>query len=266
VYCYNPARWLYGGEHLQGCRQAIARPVLGLFRHIDRKAARRADLYMAISEHVQRRINRVYGIDAVLVPPPVAVDRFHPTPRGERLLVVSRLLPYKHVELVVRAATRIGIGLDVVGDGPALPTLREIAGPSVTIHGGVEDTVVVELMEHCRAVCVAAEEDFGLVAVEAQAAGKPVIAYGRGGSLETVDEGVSGVFFNERTEDCMIDAFAASDRLDASPERIAKRARRFSRAAFRGRLAHVLEEALERRDTHAASHSHQNGGSRAYAG
>jgi glycosyltransferase involved in cell wall biosynthesis len=247
VYCYTPARWLYGGEHLHGLREAVARPVFGPFRRIDRKAARRADLYMAISEHVQRRIKRVYGIDAVLVPPPVAVDRFRPSPRGERLLVVSRLLPYKHVELVVRAATRIGIGLDVVGDGPALDDLRELAGPSVTMHGGVDDAAVVELMEQCRAVCVAAEEDFGLVAVEAQAAGKPVIAYGRGGSLETVDEGVSGVFFNERTEDSMIDAFAASDRLDASPERLAERAGRFSRAAFRARLNEVLVEALDRR-------------------
>ncbi|MDQ6807156.1 MAG: glycosyltransferase [Actinomycetota bacterium] len=253
VYCYAPARWLYSAEHLKAqdtrsLRHTIARPVLGPFRRLDRDAALRADLYIAISANVRRRIRSAYGIDAALVPPPVDIDRFRPTPRGERLLTVSRLLPYKHVELLVRAATRAGIGLDVVGEGPLLPALREIAGPSVTLHGGVGDDEVAELMQGCRAVCVAAEEDFGLVAVEAQAAGKPVVAYGRGGSLETVDEGLTGVFFHERTEESVIAAITASESLDTSPERIAERARRFSPAAFRARLAQVLEEALEHRD------------------
>lgn len=252
VYCHTPARWLYGGEHLasgngRSARQAIARPFLGALRRVDRKAAEAADLYIANSENVQRRIRSTYGIDSAVVPPPVDVDRFRPTPRGERLLVVSRLLPYKHVELFVRAATRIGVGLDVVGDGPLLPVLREIAGPSVTLLGGVDDGVVVELMERCQAVCVAAEEDFGLVAVEAQAAGKPVIAYRRGGALETVEEGLTGVFFDERTEDSVIVAMDACEHLDTSPARIAERARRFSPLAFRARLTKVLKEALERR-------------------
>jgi glycosyltransferase involved in cell wall biosynthesis len=252
VYCYTPARWLYGGHHLQGrhdrsLRRAMARPAFGALRRVDRSAALRADLYIAISQAVQRRIKRTYGIDAALVPPPVNLERFRPTPRGERLLTVSRLLPYKHVELLVRAATQAGIGLDVVGDGPLLPYLREIAGPSVKLHGGVDDAALLELMQGCRAVCVAAEEDFGLVAVEAQAAGKPVVAYGAGGSLETVEEGFTGVFFRQRTEDSVNAAIAASEHLDATPEMIAARARRFSRAAFRVRLAQVLEEAHERR-------------------
>jgi glycosyltransferase involved in cell wall biosynthesis len=252
VYCHTPARWLYGGEHL-GCsgarsmRRSVARASFGSLRRVDRKAALRADAYIANSENVRRRIRRAYGIEAVVVPPPVDVDRFRPTPRGERLLTVSRLLPYKHVDLLVRAATRTGIGLDVVGDGPLLPDLREIAGPSVTFHGSVDDGAVVELMERSRAVCIAAEEDFGLVAVEAQAAGKPVVAYGRGGSLETVDEGVTGVFFNSRTEDSVIEAVAAADRLSAPPEFIAQRTRRFSSPAFRSRLADVLEWTLENR-------------------
>jgi glycosyltransferase involved in cell wall biosynthesis len=264
VYCYTPARWLYGGEHLGGrddrsLRRAMARPALGVLQRVDRKAALRADLYIAISQAVQRRIRTTYGIDAALVPPPVDLDRFRPTPRGERLLTVSRLLPYKHVELLVRAATRVGIGLDVVGDGPMLPHLREIAGPSVKLHGGVEDAAVVELMESCRAVCIAAEEDFGLVAVEAQAAGKPVVAYGAGGSLETVEEGLSGVFFTERTEDSVIAAIAASEHLDASPQVIAARARRFSRAAFRARMDQVLEKALERRHSRPAASEQAEG-------
>jgi glycosyltransferase involved in cell wall biosynthesis len=253
VYCYTPARWLYGAEYLvkhQGSlREALIRPIGGLFRSLDRKAAGRADIYIAMTERLRRRIRSAYGIDAAVVPPPVEVDRFRPTPRGERLLVVSRLLPYKHVDLLVRAATRAGVGLDVVGDGPLLGDLRELAGPTVTLHGFLDDAEVAELMERCRAVCVAAEEDFGIVAVEAQAAGKPVIAYGGGGSLETVDDGYTGVFFHERTEDSVLAALAASERLDASPERIAEHAQRFSPEAFRLRLAHVLSETLERRKT-----------------
>ena len=134
-----------------------------------------------------------------------------------------------------------------------LSRLRELAGPTVTLHGGVDDETLVELMEGCSAVCVAAEEDFGIVAVEAQAAGKPVVAYGRGGSLETVEEGVTGVFFAERTEEAVMAAIAASERLDASPGTIAERAQRFSRDAFRARLAQVLDEARDRRDH--ASHT-----------
>lgn len=252
VYCYTPARWLYRDEHLKvhqarSVRQTIARPVLGSFRRMDRKAALRADLYIAISANVQRQIRSTYGLDSALVPPPVDVDRFRPTPRGKRLLVISRLLPYKHVDLVVRAASRTGIGLDVVGEGPLRRPLQEIAGHSVTLHGGVSDDTMVELMQGCNAVCVAAEEDFGLVAVEAQAAGKPVIAYGRGGSLETVEDGLTGVFFHERTVESLVTAIRAAERLETSPEVIAERARRFSSEAFRMRLTRVLEQASERR-------------------
>ena len=249
VYCYTPARWLYGETYLdkggkRSARQGLARPALGMLRRIDRNAADRADLYIAISENVKQRIRAAYGIEAAVVPPPVNVDRFHPTPRGDRLLSVSRLLPYKHVDLVVRAATRSGVGLDVVGEGPMLSHLRDIAGPTVTLHGGASDEVVVELMQGCSAVCVAAEEDFGLVAVEAQAAGKPVIAYGRGGSLETIEKNVTGVFFDELTEDHVLAAVEASEHLGTSPERIATYAERFSREAFRARLTRTIGDAL----------------------
>jgi glycosyltransferase involved in cell wall biosynthesis len=252
VYCYTPARWLYREEHLstggrRSIQRSLARPTLGYFRRMDRKAARRADLYIGISQGVQRRIKSAYGIDAALVYPPVDLDRFRPTPRGERLLVISRLLPYKRVELLVGAATRMGLGLDVVGQGPQLSALQALAGPGVEFHGALDDGGVVQLVEGCRAVCVAAEEDFGLVAVEAQAAGKPVVAWAGGGSLETVESGHTGVFFHERTEESVISAITAADGLETPPERIAEHARRFSREAFRERLAGVLRRAREDR-------------------
>ncbi len=251
VYCHTPARWLYSGDHLatggHRLQRALARPSLGVLRRVDRRAARRADLYIGNSEAVRGRIKAVYGIEAAMVHPPVDVDRFTPKPRGERLLVISRLLPYKRVDLVVRAAGRIGLGLDVVGTGPELSALRGIAGPGVTFHGSLGDDDVVELMEGARTVCVAGEEDFGLVAVEGQAAGKPVVAYGAGGALETIDEGMTGVFFREWTPESVIDAIARAEHLDTPPADIARRAQRFSRETFRTRMTDVISACLARR-------------------
>jgi glycosyltransferase involved in cell wall biosynthesis len=257
VYCHTPARWLYRSEYLRAgenrsWREAAIRPATHAFRALDRQAARRADLYIANSQETRQRIRLAYGIDSAIVYPPVDIDRFTPRPRGERLLVISRLLPYKRVDLVVRAATRLGIGLDVVGDGPMLGELRRIAGPDVTFHGPVADTTVVELLESCRAVCVAGQDDFGIVAVEAQAAGKPVIAYGRGGALETIDEHVTGVLFYEQTEASVAEAIAASERLQTPPEAIAQRTRRFCRASFGSNLLAVIATALAQRPALAA--------------
>jgi glycosyltransferase involved in cell wall biosynthesis len=245
VYCHTPARWLYGDGYLAAggqlsLRQQLLKPALGTYRRVDRKAATRADLYIANSEATRRRIMKVYRRDAVVVSPPVDTGRFMPTPRGERLLVISRLLPYKRVDVIVSAATRLGIGLDVVGDGFMLPRLRALAGPGVVFHGAVDDATVVELMQSCRAVCIAAEEDFGIVALEAQAAGKPVIAYGRGGALENVEPGVSGVFFHDLSPEAVIDAISEADRLDAPPEAIAAGVERFSNGAFEERLRGAL--------------------------
>jgi glycosyltransferase involved in cell wall biosynthesis len=241
VYCHTPARWLYRTDYFgevgrRSPRERLIAPMVPALRELDRRAACRADLYIANSRGVQGRIRDAYGIDAIVVYPPVDVERLAPRPRGERLLVISRLLPYKRVDLVIGVASRLGIGLDVVGDGPMLESLRRSAGPNVQFHGAAADAVVVELLESCRAVCVAGEEDFGIVAVEAQAAGKPVVAYARGGALETVDDGVTGVLFGEQTEDSLAVALAATERLATAPDAIAAHARQFGRTAFRDRL------------------------------
>jgi glycosyltransferase involved in cell wall biosynthesis len=243
VYCYNPARWLYG-EYMEGAagQRALA-PFADVFRRMDRRAAQRPDLYIAISNIVRDRIRRHYGRDAPVVYPPVDVERFTPSPRGERLLVVSRLLPYKRVDLVVEAATRARIGLDVVGSGPALEDLRRRAGPTVRFLGRLPDAEITELYERCSAFCLPGVEDFGITPVEANAAGKPVVAFARGGALETIEEGVSGVFFREQTPAALLEALRGCDEIDATPERIAQDAQRFSSATFRTRLTSVLAEA-----------------------
>lgn len=246
VYCYTPARWLHTDDYMssgrrRSARQALLSPFSNGLRRFDSHAARRADTYIAISESVRQRIHRAYGLEAPVVYPPVDTGRFRPSRRGERLLVVSRLLPYKRVDLVVDAARQLGLGLDVVGDGPLLGELRRSAGSHATFHGAAGEDTVTELLESCSSVCVAGEEDFGIVAVEAQAAGKPVVAYGRGGARETVLDGVTGVLFEEQNVARVTDAIAACELLDTTPERIAANAARFSVAAFGGGLTRVLE-------------------------
>src|SRR5205807_2880215 len=133
-----------------------------------------------------------------------------------------------------------GIGLDVVGVGPQLDELRRLAGPSVTFHGRVDEATMVELLEGCRALCLAGTEDFGIAPVEAGAAGKPVVAYAQGGALETVQDGANGALFNELTEDALLEAVARADELTAAPEELAALAGRFSAQAFRARIRDVV--------------------------
>lgn len=249
VYCHTPARWLYRrDQHLgRALGPRLLAPLLRPLRRWDQAAARRADVYVANSRQVQDRIRDLYGRQAEVIYPPVDVDRFTPRPRGERLLVISRLLPYKRVDLIVRAATRAGIGLDVVGLGPQLAELRRLAGPTVTFQGRVEEKAMIELIEGCRAVCLAGTEDFGMAPVEAGAAGKPVVAYAEGGALETVQDGVNGALFRELTEQAVLDAIRRADALPSSAEDIASLAGRFSAEGFRQRFRELVDRAVARR-------------------
>jgi glycosyltransferase involved in cell wall biosynthesis len=242
VYCHSPARWLYSGddwfEGKRGC--GVRTALLGPLRVWDRRAAHRPDVYLANAENVRDRIRATYGIEAEVVHPPVDTERFTPRPRGDRLLVVSRLMAYKRIDLVVQAATWLGIGLDVVGVGPELERLRQMAGPSVTFHGRLPDAEVTELMETCSALCFPGREDFGITPVEAMAAGKPVVAFAAGGALETLEDGVTAAHFHEQSVAEVARAIRRVQTLGTSPERIAREAERFSTAAFQARMAAIV--------------------------
>jgi glycosyltransferase involved in cell wall biosynthesis len=252
VYCHSPSKWLWGEYSGSRRGRLLPKPVTSFLRRWDAKAAYRPDLYIANSREIQRQIKRAYGFKAEVVYPPVDVGRFTPSERGERLLTVARLLSYKRLELIVEAATKAGIGLDVVGTGPEMADLRARAGKTVTFHGSLDDGAITEMFEGCRAYCLPAREDFGISAVEAQAAGKPVIAFGSGGALETVEKDVSGVFFEQHSVDCVIDAIARCDELHTSPGQIATLARRFSPERFRQRLTEVISTGLARHGARAA--------------
>lgn len=249
VYCYAPARWLYRTDHYltSRARRAASAPMLAALRRWDRTAARRADLYVVIAENVRRRVMSAYGIDSIVVHPPVDVHRFTPSPRGERLLVVSRLLDYKRVDLAVRAATDAGVGLDVVGTGPLLEELRAMAGPTVTFHGVVDDATLHEMIQCSRAVLTLCEEDFGLVPLEANAAGKPAVAFAAGGALETLRDGETAALFREQTPEAVLDAVHRADALETTPEQLAAAASAFAPERFRDRLASAVQD-LDHRD------------------
>lgn len=234
VYCHAPARWLYRAEgyHDRSLGRIALTPVRAALTRWDKNAARRPDAYVVNSENVRRRVRAAYGFDSTVVHPPVDVDRFTPRPRGERFLVVARLLAYKRIDLVVAAATRAGLPLDVVGTGPALDDLRALAGPTVAFHGRLPDAEVTALMESCAALCFPGEEDFGITPVEALAAGKPVVAYAAGGALETLERGVTATFFDRPDVDAAEAAMRAVLALDTDPAALAASARRFSGAAF----------------------------------
>jgi glycosyltransferase involved in cell wall biosynthesis len=244
VYCHTPARWLYRGEHLGADRRAaVVAGAASFLRRIDRRAALRADAYIANCENVRTLIAEAYQREARVVWPPVDVNQYTPRPRGQRLLVISRLLPYKRVDLAVSAAKRLGLGLDVVGDGPMIDDLRRLGGEGVVFHGAVSQASVRALLEGCSLVCVPGEEDFGIVAVEAQAAGKPVVAYRRGGARETVVDGVTGLLFERQTAADVVAAIKACERLDTPPEQIAQSVARFSRVGFREGIVRAIADA-----------------------
>jgi glycosyltransferase involved in cell wall biosynthesis len=206
-------------------------------------AQRGTTTYVAISTEIQRRIKKYYQRDAEIVFPPVDVDRFCPVSRPrDYYLIVSRLVPYKRIDLAVRAFTDLGLPLKIVGDGRDRGALEIEAGPNIDFLGWVPDSELPSLVSHCRAFIFPGREDFGLAPVEAQAAGRPVIAFRDGGALDTVIEGVTGTFFDEPTAESLRDAVSAFDPDSISPRACRSNAERFGFDRFRFRLAKIIEQ------------------------
>ena len=235
----------------RGVRSMAARLTLHYLRLWDRSAASRPDVMVAVSRAVARRVRKTYRRDADVLYPPVDVHRF--TASSERngfFLTVSRFVPYKRVDLIVEAFSRLGLPLVVIGDGPDRRRVQKAAGPTVQLLGAQPDEVVRDHMERCRAFVFAAEEDFGVAVVEAQAAGAPVIAYDRGGVAETVLAGETGVFFSEQTPESLMNAVnvfeATAHRFSAT--RIRAHAERFGRERFQREFAALLQRERARFD------------------
>jgi glycosyltransferase involved in cell wall biosynthesis len=224
---------------------AGSKVMLHYLRMWDRLAADRVDHFIANSANVAAKIGKYYRRQATVINPPVDVDRFGASTRpGSYFLVLSRLVAYKRVELAVEAFTRLGLPLRVVGDGPERARLERIAGPGIEFSGYAMDEQVAGLIDGCIALIFPGEEDFGIVPVEAMAAGKPVIGLGRGGLQETVIDGKTGLLFPEPTAASLIDALSRFSPSDFDPKAIAKHAARFSKDRFKKEISRFVEQKM----------------------
>jgi glycosyltransferase involved in cell wall biosynthesis len=243
-YCYSPPRFLWLQDaYFRGrpALRAALTPALTILRSLDKRASRRVDLYVAISREVARRIHAIYGRRAEVVHPPVDVTRFRPmAERSGRFLVVSRLLAYKRVDVAVAAASRSASPLDVIGDGPEREHLESLAGPSVRFLGWQPDEMVREAMATCTALILPGSEDFGLTVVEAQASGRPPIAFAGGGALDTVEDGETGFVFPEQTPEALMHAMRRATAEEIPIGSLRRSAERFSVAVFQKRMRELV--------------------------
>lgn len=259
-YCFTPMRyaWTFFAEYFgrNPIKKTLLRPLLRRLRAWDLRTNDRVDVFVTLSRHVQDRIRRFYNRDSEVVYPPADLEFFTPDPagggRGGFDLIVSALVPYKRIDLAVRAYTRIGRPLRIAGVGSEASKLRRLAGPNVTFLGWQPDEAIRGLYRACRLLVFPGEEDFGLVPVEAQACGRPVVAYRRGGALESVEEGVTGLFFDEQTEKALIDAVGRAAGRDWDAGAIRRQAERFGAQRFVEELERVMSRLPELRRSAAA--------------
>lgn len=247
-YVHNPTRFLWQtDEYLDhevrvSALNRLVRAFLPPFRKFDRAAANRIDVLVANSRNVQERIQRFYGRESVVIPPPVQTDRFTlSTENDGYYLIVSRLIGYKNIDLAVQAFSRSGKKLVILGEGPFRPDLERMAGPSVQLLGRLSDEEVQRHFARCKAFLFPGHEDFGITPVEAMACGKPVVALKKGGALETVVEGKSGVFFSDPTAEALGAAVDQLEQITWNPAAIRKHAEQFSEANFLARMEKELQ-------------------------
>lgn len=252
TYTHSPARFLWRDQtYLEpaGIPKWL-RPALTLtvrpLRWLDRRAAQRVDVVIANSDTVRRRIASAWGRNAEVVYPPVTLDGSAtdcPEPAEPYYLVVSRLVPHKRIDLAVDACTRSGRTLIVAGSGPERAGLQRRAGPSVRFAGPVSDADKADLLRRASALILPGQEDFGITAVEAQAAGRPVIAFNAGGATETVIDGETGLFFDEPTPASLNGAIDRFEQRSWSADACRRNAARFSTEAFQARMRAIVETA-----------------------
>ncbi len=255
-YCHTPMRYawdMYESYFNKDRFPAMVSFAIGrlmpYLRKWDIATASRVDRFVANSHYVKERIGRIYNASADVVHPPADTEFFtpdHNVTKGDYYLVVSAFAPYKKVEIAIEASMRAGFPLVVVGSGEDEKRLKGLAGPNVTFEGAVSDERIRDLYRGAKALLFPGEEDFGITPVEAMACGTPVIAYGKGGALETVVPGVTGLFFKNQTTQDLVDAvvmFTASyERFDQA--RISAHAGRFSKEAFKESLSKCIDTFL----------------------
>ncbi len=249
-YCLTPARFLWQydeyarNEALSGAARALLPAVVTSLREWDRRAAARVDEFIAISREVQKRIRACYGRESNLIYPPVDVNLFRvaaPSEVSDYFLIVSRLVPYKRIELAIEAFNQTGLPLVIAGDGRDRARLEALAKPNVKFLGRVSDAERLDLMARCRAFVFPGQEDFGITPLEANAAGRPVLAFGGGGALDTIVEGMNGMLFHAPRAEALSACLRAFDARAFDAARIRAHAEKFDTRVFQTMLReHVL--------------------------
>ncbi|MCX7702263.1 MAG: glycosyltransferase [Gemmataceae bacterium] len=248
-YCFTPMRYAWQLREAyfgRSWRAKAADWLLDRLRDWDRATAPRVSHFIAVSETVRDRIRVCYGRDSVVIYPPVDTDFFTPSdvPREDFYLCVSALAPYKRLDLAIEACSRLGKRLIVIGTGQDQRRLRSLAGPGIQLLGWQPDDVIRDHYRRCRALLFPGEEDFGIVPVEAQACGAPVIAYGKGGAIETVVE--PGGFFEEQTVESLCEAIRDFERRGTGDcSQLRKQAERFSRKRYEEEMVRFLGNVLQ---------------------
>lgn len=249
-YCHTPTRYLWSDSHsyveelnVPGFIKKILPPVLSGLRAWDRLAAERVDYFVANSETVRHRIKRYYQKDSDVIHPPVEFDEFSLSDAPKTYyLIGGRLVSYKRYDLVVQAFSKLNIPLKIYGTGPMEEELKRMAGPNVQFLGRVSNEQKAHLFSNAIAFLHPQEEDFGITPLESMAAGRPVIAYGKGGALETVIDGKTGVLFNEQSWEEIADTVLHFDEKRFDSHAIRKHAEQFSLIRFHREMRDYIEE------------------------
>ena len=256
-YCHTPTRyvWEFYYDYIEnmdsiGAKGKLKKDLVKYFMNYmrvwDFNASNRVDYFIANSQYVAARIWKHYKRESTVIYPPVDVDKFTPIDKDEDyFLCMSRLVPYKRVDLAVQVFNELGLPLVVIGGGSELEKIKAMAKDNVKVMGRQPDEVVKEYYAKCRAFIFPGEEDFGITPVEAQACGRPVIAYGKGGALETVIDGKTGLFFEEQTVESLKEAVLRFQNMKFDKQEIRKHAEEFSIEVFESKMKSFVEEKYE---------------------
>ena len=256
-YCHTPMRWVwryndYASREQFGLAHKLLLPVFvrGL-KQWDLDASRQPDQYIVNSTVVAERVWDAYGRRATVIPPPIDVDRFQLSPeQDDYYLVLSRLVGYKRIDLAVEACAKMNRRLIVIGDGPDRTRLQRVAGPTVEFLGRVPDAIVSRYVSRCRALIFPGEEDFGIVPLEVNSAGRPVIAYKAGGALDTVVDGVTGLYFTQPAPASLAEAIERFESSNWKPAIIRLHAERFDLQVFHERVFKLISAFVPNLESH----------------
>ncbi len=250
-YCHSPMRYVW--DHCHSYQKndrkfspfkLLYLPILHKIRMWDRLAAERVDRFIANAHYIKNRISKYYGKDSVVIHPPVDLEKFYVSQGGRNFyLAIGRLIPNKKFDLVVQAFNELGYPLKIIGDGPEENHLKRIAKSNVEFLGRASDEILSDCYRGAKALIFPQLEDFGIVPLEAIASGTPVLAYGRGGALETVQKGKSGLFFEEQTIEALIQTVHEFEKKSWDPEKVAATVQHFGSARFKSEFRHFLEKA-----------------------